>query len=144
MTDLKIHPLEDEMKDRAVRFIDSWNADDVYDRFGTAGIDGREWLAAELQRGRSSLVAEYEGNVVGLLDYTYAQGAIHIGIVVDRRFRRRSIGKNLVRALLASKGPERPVAAECRVDNRPAVALLRGCCFDLIGIEKPEMIWRAA
>lgn len=127
-----------------MRFIDSWSIDDVYARFGAAGTDGRNRLAFELlQRCRSAFVAVHAGEVVGLLDYVHAHGAIHTGIVVDSRFRRLSIGTNLVLALLEAKTGH-PVVAECQISNRPAIALLRACRFALVGIESPEMLWRAA
>jgi ribosomal protein S18 acetylase RimI-like enzyme len=142
---VRIHPLDDTMKAQSVRFIESWNLDTVYDRFGTVGTSGQERLAFELtQHGRSALVAVHRVGVVGLLDHVYADGEIHMGIVVDWRFRRSSIGTRLVFALLASRTAAQPVAAECRIDNRPAVSLLRGCEFRRTMIDRHEIVWRHA
>jgi RimJ/RimL family protein N-acetyltransferase len=80
--------------------------------------------------------------VVGLLDHIYAEGATHIGFVVDSRFRRLSIGTSLVRALLQQRPEPGPVAAECGVHNRAAAALLRGCSFQRVAVERYETIWR--
>ncbi len=141
----KIRPIEDALKAPTVRFIQSWSLDDVYGRFGTAGIDSQKWLTTEImERGRSAFIAVHQDRVVGLLDHVYAQGAIHIGIVVDSHFRRLSIGTTLVLALLYAKSSEHSVAAECQIDNQAAVALLHACRFQLIGIEKPEMLWSRA
>ena len=128
-----------------MRFIDSWSADDEYDRFGILGSNGQKRLAVELtQHERAALIAVHASRVVGLLDYVYAQGAIHIGIVVDSRYRLLSIGTNLVVALLQARAPARPVEAECRIDNRPAAALFRTCGFQCARVERPEMVWRFA
>ncbi len=141
----RISPLEDAIRAPALRFIDSWSIEDVIDRFGAAGINGQARLTAELtQRARPALVALDANGVVGLLDYVYTDGAIHIGIVVDSRFRRRSIGTSLIGALLQARDPAHPVAAECRFQNRPAVALLRTCRFRHVSDERCDMIWRHA
>ena len=141
----RVCALDDATKTSAQRFIESWSIDDVYDRFGTLGSNAREWLTTELLRGeRPALVALHADRVVGLLDYVYAQGAIHFGIVVDSRYRRSSIGSHLLAALLRLKTPAHPVAAECRIDNRPAVALLRGSQFQCTCVERHEMIWQHA
>ena len=141
----QIRPLDVTMKTEAVRFISSWSLDDVYDRFGSVGIDGQAWLTTELtQRERRALIAVHASGVVGLLDHVYAEGAIHIGIVVASRFRRSSIGTHLVQALLQMRYSVHPVAADCRIDNRPAIALLRKCRFQRLSVERGEMIWRYA
>ena len=141
----RVCALDDTTKASAQRFIESWSIDDVYDRFGTLGSNAREWLTTELLRGeRPALVALHANRVVGLLDYVYAQGAVHFGIVVDSHYRRTFIGTNLLVALLRLKSPAHSIAAECRVDNRPAVALLRGRHFQCTCIERHEMIWQHA
>ncbi|MBV8636660.1 MAG: hypothetical protein JO322_01120 [Candidatus Eremiobacteraeota bacterium] len=53
-----VRSLDDAARENALRFVASWSPDDVYDRFGSVGIGGREWLAAELsRRARPALVA---------------------------------------------------------------------------------------
>ena len=126
----------------ALQFIESWSADDAYDRFGCAGISGPEWLASEIaQNGRRALIAVQARRIVGLLDYVYALGAIHFGIVVDRRFRQLSIGSGLVYGLLEKRRDVTPVSAECRVNNLAAVGLLRRCRFQRVRVEQPDIIW---
>lgn len=127
---VEICPLDESMNAPALRFIESWNGDDAYDRFGSAGIGGPEWLAAQLtRRRRPALIAVNAYGVVGLLDHVSAGGATHFGIVVGSRFRRLTIGTTLVRTLLESRSVTRPFVAECGTGNYAAVALLRGCRF---------------
>jgi ribosomal protein S18 acetylase RimI-like enzyme len=141
----RVRPLEDCVEPQTLRFINSWRSEDVYGRFGTAGIDAEKLLAGQLtQRRRSALVAMYRDQVVGLLDYVYVPDEIHIGIVVDWRFRRLSIGTKLIRALLKAKSPGYGVVAECRMSNRSAIALLAASCFRLVSAKNREMTWRIA
>jgi len=140
---LRIRLMDNALIEPVARFVDSWNHDDVYNRFGWTGADAQQRLVAELTNSaRRAVVAIYDGAVIGLLDHVYAGDAIHVGIVVDWKFRRSSVGTLLLRALLAMKTPAQPIAAECRVDNIPAAGLLRKCGFRWIGTERPEMMWR--
>ena len=142
---LEIRRLENGWFPEALRFIDSWSDCDVYDRFGSAGIGGRQWLADEItNNGRRVLAAVHACRIVGLLDYVYALGAIHVGIVVDAEFRRLSIGTQLVFELLKGRRDVTPVSAECRIDNFGAVGLLRRCWFEPVTIEQREIVWNHA
>ncbi len=139
----RVRSLDPATREPALRFVESWSFDDVYDRFGSVGIGGREWLTAELsKRSRPALIAVQDGEVLGLLDYTCAQGALHIGIVVDSRFRKSSIGKTLVSSFVEARTPTLPVAAECDAGNRAAVALLAACGFERAGAGPYEICWR--
>lgn len=139
----RVGSLDAATREPALHFIESWTPDDVYDRFGSVGIGGREWLAAELsQRSRAALIAVHDGGVFGLLDYTYAEGALHIGIVVDARFRRSSVGSTLVSSFVQSRTQKLPVAAECSAANRAAVALFAACGFARTRAGSHEIIWR--
>lgn len=138
-----VRSLDAATREQTLRFIESWTPDDVYDRFGSVGIGGREWLATELsQRSRPALIAVRDGDVLGLLDYTHAEGALHIGIVVDERFRRSSIGSTLVSSFIQSRTEMLPVAAECAAGNKAAVALLGACGFSRTHAGSYEILWR--
>lgn len=139
----RVRSLDAATYEPTLRFIESWSPDDVYDRFGSVGIGGREWLAAELsRRSRPAFIAIHDGDVFGLLDYTYAEGALHIGIVVDSRFRKSSIGSTLVSSFLGSRMQRVPAAAECAAGNRAAVALFTACGFERTNAGSYEILWR--
>ncbi len=139
----ELRRLDEAMKPQVLRFIDSWSDDDAYDRFGSAGIGGQQWLVNQLtQHNRHALIALNCGMVIGLLDHIEADAAIHIGIVVDQRYRKLSIGSTLVRAMLRSRQFTFPVIAECSNRNYAAVNLLRSCQFNPIAIDRYEMTWR--
>lgn len=126
----------------ALRFIESWNDEDAYERFGSAGIGGPESLVAQItQRRRPALIAVDGDGVVALLDHVEADGATHIGIVVHPRFRRMSIGTTLVRSLLCSRSVTRPIVAECGNGNEAAVALLRACRFGRVKGDRYQTTW---
>lgn len=135
--------LDEARKPQTLRFIDSWSADDAYDRFGSAGIGGQEWLANQFtQHNREAFVAVNAVGVVGLLDYVDVDDARYIGIVVDARYRKLSIATTLVQALLQSKPCTLPVIAECCSRNYAAVSLLRSCRFRPVAVDRTEMTWR--
>ncbi len=135
--------LDEAMKSETLRFIHAWSPDDVYARFGSAGIGGQEWLADQLaQRDRRALVAVNASGVVGLLDHVDVDDATHIGIVVDARYRKLSIGTTLVRAMLQSRPSRSPVIAECTSGNYAAANLLRSCQFKPVAVDRYEMTWR--
>lgn len=135
--------IADGMKTQALRFIESWSAADAYDRFGSAGIGGQEWLAKQLNEcGRRAIVAASKSGVIGLLDYVHADGATHVGIVVDARYRKLSVGTTLMRALLHTETIAHPIIAECSTRNYAAAGLLRGCGFEPVGVEQYEITWR--
>lgn len=138
-----IRSLDEAMKQQTVRFIDSWSHNDAYDRFGSAGIGGQDWLADQLtQHNRGAMIALNAHEVVGLLDHVDAEGSTHIGIVVDARYRKLSIGSSLVRAMLQSKPVRLPVIAECGIRNYAAANLLRSCQFKPVAVDRYEMTWR--
>jgi RimJ/RimL family protein N-acetyltransferase len=140
---LQIQRFDDSIKEQTFRFIDSWSADDVYDRFGCAGIPAQEWLVRELlERARHAWIAVNADRVIGLLDHVVAEGAIHIGIMVDPLYRKSSVGTRLVEALVYCKSPAYPAIAECRIGNYAAQALFRRCRFHRAGIDRDEIIWR--
>ena len=135
--------LEDAMKPKALRFIKSWSADDAYDRFGSAGIGGQEWLEDELlHHGRRAFVAVNSAGVIGLLDHVDVDDTTYVGIVVDPRYRKLSVGTTLVRAMLQSRSSRVPVIAECSSRNYAAVSLLRSCQFKPVAVDRYEMTWR--
>ncbi len=135
--------LGETMNAQVLRFIESWNGDDAYDRFGSAGIGGQARLATQLtQHRRPALIAVNASGVVGLLDHVSASGATYFGIVVDSRFRKLSIGTTLVQTLLQSRSVMRPIIAECDHGNFAAVALLRGCQFKAIESDRYQITWR--
>ena len=144
MNAYSITTLDRQALERTLTFIASWSRDDAYDRFGTLGDAGPRWLARELRenRERGALVASDGTRIVGLLDYIYASHAVHFGVVVHEAQRRKRIGSALVHALLGAD--DRHALAECRADNRAAVALLRGCGFQCTGYDAHEMHWRRA
>lgn len=124
-------------------FIRSWSAEDVYGRFGSAGIGAPELLAQQLrQHERFALIAVNGNGVIALLDYVGENGMTHFGIVVDARFRRMRIGTTLARALLASNASSGPIQAECGTRNAAAVALLRRCNFTPIASDGYDTTWR--
>ena len=135
--------LDEAMKAETLRFIASWSADDAYDRFGSAGIGGPEWLANELTHGsRDALIAVNAAGVAGLLDHVDVEGETYIGIVVDARYRKLGIGATLVRAMLQSRPSNAPVIADCSSRNIAAVNLLRSSEFKPVAIDRYEMTWR--
>lgn len=140
-----VRSLDETTREPALRFIEAWSPDDEYDRFGSVGIGGREWLSTELsQRSRPALVAVDDSGVLGLLDYACAEHALHIGIVVDSRWRRSSIGKTLVSSLVQFRTRALPVVAECAAGNRAAVALFTACGFERVNAGPSEICWRYA
>lgn len=140
---IEIYCFDRTMMAHIARFIESWSNDDAYDRFGSAGVRGQDWLAGQLARHeRSALIAVNAGGVVGLLDHVEADGATHLAIVVDRAFRRRSIGGTLVRTLVQHPGIARPLFAQCDNGNYAARALLRACRFAPIEADRYQVTWR--
>jgi len=139
----KIRHLDDTTKTNALRFIDSWSGDDAYRRFGSAGINGQQWLTNQLtQHQRPAFVAVSGDRVVGLLDHINASGATHFGIVVDSQSRKQGIATELLRALLTSTGIAGPIVADCDADNVAAVALLRKCRFSPAVEDGYQITWR--
>jgi ribosomal protein S18 acetylase RimI-like enzyme len=140
---IRIHPIDQRMTAPAARFIESWGPDDAYDRFGSAGINGQQWLEHALTKHERPAFVALNGNeVIGLLDHAEADGATHFGIVVDSRFRRLAVGTALVASLLHSRSIRRPILADCTNSNRAAMALLRRCRFEAIADDRYETTWR--
>lgn len=140
---IEICRLNERIQAQVLCFVDSWSGEDVYDRFGSAGIGGQTRLASQLtQRQRQALIAVSAGRVVGLLDFIYAYGATHAGIVVHSQYRRLLIGTRLVESLLCSRSLTRPIVAECGHQNLAAVALLRACHFKPIESDPYQITWR--
>ncbi len=85
--------------------------------------------------------AQDDTRVIGLLDHIETAGAVHFGVAVDARYRRLYVGTELVNELLRVKARDRAVAAECRLHNRAAIALLRGCGFERVAVHRDEISW---
>ena len=124
-----------------LNFVRSWSEDDAYNRFGL--LSGREWLISELRdnQKRRAIVATAGKRIVGLLDHIECEGAVHIGVFVDSKFRRLHVATGLVCELLRAKKPERPVTAECRRSNAAAIGLLFGCGFEPVTVHSDEVVW---
>lgn len=140
---VEIRRLDEHIRAQVLAFIDSWNGDDVYGRFGSAGTGGATLLASQLtQRRRQAMIAVSAGSVVGLIDYVDAFCATHVGIVVHSQCRRLSIGTRLVESVLRQRSIGRPIVAECDPRNVAAVALLRGCHFKPVESDPYQITWR--
>jgi ribosomal protein S18 acetylase RimI-like enzyme len=143
---IAIEPLAGSTLSETLRFVDSWDEDDVYGRFGVLGRAGPDWLLTQLHvKFRPAIVArDGSRSVVGLLDYVRAGRFVHIGIVVDRACRRRRVGSALIDHVLRIKRDGEALAAQCRPDNAAAVGLLVACGFTRIGSSRYELEWSHA
>lgn len=85
-------------------------------------LDGSAMKPEDFDResaGESVLVAEYEGQVVGLAAWWPPDNFLH-SLYVKPGFGRRGIGTQLLEAALAQMG--RPVQLKCLTRNQPAMA----------------------
>lgn len=93
-------------------------------------LDGSAMKPEDFDResaGESVLVAEHEGQVVGLAAWWPPDNFLH-SLYVKPGFERRGIGTQLLEAALARMG--RPVQLKCLTRNQPAMAYYtaRGWC----------------
>jgi ribosomal protein S18 acetylase RimI-like enzyme len=137
-----VDPITSGRRPEVEGFVASLSPADRFNRFGNSSEEASSWLVGALAASDHYAITARAGSaVVGLLDFVVAAGSIEFGIVVDEDARGRGIARSLLAALMAGTPQTSEVIADCRVDNLPAVCLLRSTGFSVQQHAGFELHW---
>ena len=133
--ELLVRPFRAADREPVAALLSRLSPESLYQRFHSAGIRVDGAMVDAVTAGHA-LIAELDGEVVGLASYNGAR--CEIGIVVDDTCRRRGIGNALCRELLrrAERAGVSKVAASILHSNHAMLRLLQSLEWPLLHVNR--------
>ena len=130
-----VRPFRAADREAVAALLSRLSPESLYQRFHSAGVRVDGAMLDSVTAGRA-LIAELDGDVVGLASYNGAR--CELGIVVDDKCRRRGIGNALCRELLhrAERAGVSTVMAIIMHSNHAMLRLLQSLEWPLLHVNR--------
>jgi len=129
--------IEERDRENLINFLKALPQEDLYKRFFTPKIDVEEYVSRIGGREGVILVAYYNNELIGLCEAYRDDGEWETAIIIDRRFRRRGIGKEMLKeaAKLILKRGGRIIYGIIDRSNHSAIEFGKALGADIISLD---------